>query len=215
MYNLTDESFDCPNCGIKNSTYIEESSLREEVRNNETSHFFNHLIIRCNNVKCNRLTYFIEEIGHRTDGDTFIKTSPYIHIFGYPSLNNELPEYIPEKIRRYYKEANLSLGFGLINAASAMCRRVIYELCDKLEAKGEDYKEKINNLGFDKRITDPLISIKNIGDETIHANPWDEETVTKALDAAGIIINMAYIQEERIKDFQKHYTKTNQIRSKS
>jgi hypothetical protein len=81
-------------------------------------------------------------------------------------------------------------------------------LCDKKKSVGKDYKEKIKNLGLDKRITDPLLNIKNIGDETVHVKGWDKETIEKAIDVLGIIIDMIYVQEERIKDFTKHYSKT-------
>jgi hypothetical protein len=104
---------------------------------------------------------------------------------------------------------------GLLSSSSVMCRKVIYEICDKQKSDGKDYKEKINNLGFDKRITDPLLNIKNIGDETVHAKSWDKVTIQKAIEALGIIIEMIYTQENRIKEFSKHYSKTKQERQRS
>lgn len=67
-------------------------------------------------------------------------------IFQYPSGKAELPDYIPENIRKFYREAVNAYNFGLLNSASIMCRKVIYELCDKQRTTGKDYKEKIKNL---------------------------------------------------------------------
>jgi hypothetical protein len=64
-------------------------------------------------------------------------------IFQYPSGKAELPEYIPENIRKFYREALDAYNLGLLNSASIMCRKVIYKLCDKKKSVGKDYKEKI------------------------------------------------------------------------
>lgn len=213
---LDKDYFDCPNCGIKNVIYETESIISEDwTEFPKESGFYrwgvNHLVIRCSRKDCKRLTYY-QVIDNWNREDVGYERAGSLILFQYPSGKSELPNYIPEKIRRYYKEAIEAYNFGLLNSASVMCRKVIYELCDRQKVSGKDYKEKIKNLGLDKRITDPLLNIKSIGDDTVHAIGWDKGTIEKALDALGIIINMIYIQEERIKDFSKAYTKKKQTR---
>lgn len=210
--------FDCPNCGINNVTYITESLVEEDwVNFPEDSEFLRwgvqHLVVRCARKECRRLTY-LQAISNWNKKEVGWERAGNLIIFQYPSGKSELPDYVDENIRKFYKEAVEAYSFGLLNSASVMCRKVIYELCDKKEAKGKNYKEKIKSLGFDKRITDPLLNIKNIGDDTVHAKGWDKDTIEKALVALGIIVDMVYVQEERIKSFSKDYSKKNQERIK-
>lgn len=222
MNNLSTDYFDCPNCGIKNVIYEKEFSQAEQigytVQEDEDEdpitifHLFTHYVIKCSRTDCGRLTYLkIKERIFRPSTRWVDLSPPEVEV-QYPSSNSVLPNYIPENIRRHFKEAIDAYNFGLLSASSIMCRKVIYQICDNRKSSGVDYKEKIKKLGFDKRITDPLLNIKNIGDETVHAKGWDKETVEKAIGALGIIIDMIYIQENRIKDFSKHYSKTNQDR---
>lgn len=203
---LDKDYFDCPNCGIKNVSYSIESNESEAWHDfpedvNYSRLGIKHIIVRCERKDCNRLTYY-QVISDWNKKDIGWEKVDNIILFQYPSGKSELPDYIPEGIRKYYKEAIEAYNFGLLNSASIMCRKVIYELCDKKKSSGSNYKEKIKNLGLDKRITDPLLNIKNIGDDTVHAKGWDKKTIEKAIDALGIIINMVYIQEERIKFLQ-------------
>jgi len=211
MRYLDKDYFDCPHCKIKNVTYTVLANVKEDWRFAEDEEFYRwgilHLIIQCNRHECKRLTYF-QILTDWNKKDVGYEEVNNLVIFQYPSGKAELPEYIPENIRKFYREAVDAYNFGLLNSASIMCRKVIYELCDKKKSVGKDYKEKIKNLGLDKRITDPLLNIKNIGDETVHVKGWDKETIEKAIDVLGIIIDMIYVQEERIKDFTKHYSKT-------
>lgn len=216
---LDKDYFDCPHCGIKNVTYTIEALVEEDwTKFSEDSEYFrwgiHHETIRCNRKECGRLTYFQLLNNWNKNGVGYERVGDIV-LFQYPSGKSELPDYVPENIRNFYKEAVDSYNFGLLNSASIMSRKVIYELCDKKGAKGDDYKEKIKNLGFDKRITDPLLNIKNIGDETVHAKGWNKETIEKALDVLGIIIEMVYVQEERIKDFSKEYSQINKDRIQS
>lgn len=210
MGHFDKDYFDCPHCKVKNVTYKILAEVEEDWRFPEEEEFYrwgvSHLIIQCNRKECKRLTYFQILTNWNKKNVGYEKVNDFI-IFQYPSGKAELPDYIPENIRKFYREAVDAYNFGLLNSASIMCRKVIYELCDKKRTTGKDYKEKIKNLGLDKRITDPLLNIKNIGDETVHAKGWDKETIEKAIDVLGIIIDMIYIQEERIKDFTKHYSK--------
>jgi len=211
--DLSTDYFDCPHCGIKNVIYKKESTEHEEVKYDTDSYYrWVHYIVKCTRESCGRLTYFrIKEQEIKPGRGWHEVDSKEVEI-QYPSDNSELPDYIPENIRKHYKEAVDACSFGLKSAASVMCRKVVYEICDIQGVEGRDYKEKIHNLGFDKRITDPLLNIKNIGDETVHAKGWDIETIQKAIDALGIIIDMMYTQENRIKAFSKQYTAKNQSR---
>lgn len=218
---LKDNNFDCPHCAIKRVTYttILDHGEKYVQRIDDNSYFkVRHTVVRCNDGQCNKITYFkTKQFIRHYPGP--MPTPPHSGsreiIFQYPIEGTELPEYIPGKIRDYYKEAVETFNYGFKNSASIMCRKTIYELCDRKKVNGKDYREKIKNLGLDKRITDPLLNIKNIGDETVHSEGWDEKTIEKAIGALGIIIEMIYVQEERIKDFSKHYTKTNQKKQKA
>lgn len=213
MAQLDKDYFDCPHCKIKNVTYEVLADVKEDWPFSEGEEFYrwgvSHLIIQCNREECKRLTYFQILTDWNKKDVGYERVNNFI-IFQYPSGKSELPNYIPENIRKFYREAVSAYNFGLLNSASVMCRKVIYELCDKKATTGKNYKEKIKNLGLDKRITDALLNIKNIGDETVHAKGWDKETIEKAIDVLGIIIDMIYIQEERIKNFTKHYSKAKQ-----
>lgn len=227
--NLSKDYFDCPHCGIKNVTYVKMAEVTEvlhcDMPSDESTPYdksvpwieyeISHYIVRCNREDCKRLTYFKIKERFMVPGSGWHNLDKKEVEIQYPSEESDLPDYVHESIRKYYKEAVSANNFGLLSSSSVMCRKVIYELCDKQKAKGKDYKEKIKNLGFDKRITDPLLNIKNIGDETVHAKGWDKDTVQKAIDAIGIIIDMIYTQENRIKDFSKHYTKVNKQRKKA
>lgn len=219
--DLSRDNFDCPHCGIKNVTYTVLSRDHEYLSYTDTNtgnYLFTidwgHYLIQCNRENCKKFTYLKIKEKIQKPGLGWSDIHPLEIEIQYPSSNALLPEYIPEKIRLYYKEAIDAYNFGLLSSASIMCRKCIYEICDKQKTTGDDYKQKIKNLGFDKRITDPLLNIKNIGDETVHSNGWDKETIEKAIDVLGIIIDMIYTQENRIKDFTKHYSKTNQTRIK-
>ncbi len=209
--------FDCPHCGIKRVSYEIVGSTKEVWNFPDDSKFsrwsVQHSILRCRRGECGRLTYF-QTVTERESRDGACENESET-IFQYPSTKVDLPDYIPQDIRRFYREAVEAYNFSLLNSASVMCRKTIYELCDKKAARGRDYREKIQNLGLDKRITDPLLNIKNIGDETVHAKGWDKETIGKAIDVLGILIDMLYVQEERIKDFTRHYSKAKQEKNKS
>jgi uncharacterized protein DUF4145 len=217
MEQFDKDYLDCPHCGINNVTFDILANEKEDRSFPEGRVFLRwgvmHYIIQCSRKECNRLTYFQvlkdwdkKDVGHERGTNSII--------FQYPSGKAELPEYIPENIRKYFREAVEAYNYNLLNSASVMCRKVIYELCDKQRATGENYSEKIKDLGLDKRITDPLLNIKNIGDDTVHAKGWDKKTVEKAIDVLGIIIEMIYIQEKRVKDFTKHYSKKKQDKNK-
>jgi len=214
--DLSTDFFDCPHCKINSVTYsvISETSDYEtyESEGRTGRYEIRHYIIRCNRQNCERLTYLKIKTRFNLPGTGWRELHPAIIEIQYPSGSSELPNYVPENIRKYFKEAVEAYSFGLHSAASIMCRKVIYEICDKQKVRGKDYKEKINNLGFDRRITDPLINIKNIGDESVHTKGWDSVTIQKAIDVLAIIIEMIYIQEQRIKDFTKHYTTENKNR---
>ena len=207
--------FDCPYCKTKKITYTDEAYEKDDwfIDNEDKtrSHFrTSHFLLRCNG--CNYTTY-IKRVNKLTPRYQLPATEgEIISLMQYPSENESLPSYINENIRKFYSEAIEAFNFGLLNSASAMCRRTIYEICDKKKVEGKDYQEKIKNLGLDKRITDPLLNIKNIGDESLHAKGWDVETIKKAINALGLIIDLMYVAEEKIKDFSKHYTKVNQTR---
>jgi len=214
MEYLNDRYFDCPHCKIKRVTYNVIAKVEEGLENVQENwdlaeddevyqYRTRHLIVQCN--QCNRLTYFKIVTGY--DGNKGYKGVDNLIIFQYPSGKAELPEYVPENIRKFYQEAVDAYNFGLLNSASIMCRKVIYELCDKKRSTGRDYKEKIKNLGLDKGITDPLLNLKNIGDETVHAKGWGREMIRKAIDTLSIIIDKIYVQEEQIKNFTKNYSK--------
>ncbi|MDO8240966.1 MAG: DUF4145 domain-containing protein [Candidatus Moranbacteria bacterium] len=207
--------FNCPHCKTKMVTYKEESceihdwSVKKE---DDTSDHFrvSHFLLRCNG--CDDITYIkrvSSTIMHYQSRPT---ENELISLMQYPAERDFLPEYINGNIRKFYLEAVEAYNFGLLNSASAMCRRTIYEICDKKKVAGKDYGEKIKNLGLDKRITDPLLNIKNIGDDSLHATGWNADTVKKAIDALGLIIDLMYVAEEKIKDFSKHYTKENKAR---
>lgn len=215
-FDITKDYFDCPHCGIKKVTYATMASVTENydiydngkfISSNEVENF----LIRCNRKDCERITYFLI-LTHLSVPGT--KNEPNEVLMQYPSQDYEIPEYIPKTIRKFFREAIKAYSFGLPNSASAMCRRTIYEICNKQKTQGRDYKQKIINLGLDKRITDPLLNIKSIGDDTLHSEGWDKETIKMAIDTLGIIINMIYIQEERIKDFSKDYSKAKQLKGK-
>ena len=216
---LDTDYFDCPHCGVKNVTYnVLAKFVDEWPFSDDHDTFFRwgvaHLILQCTRKDCQRLTYF-QLIVNWNKKDLGYQEVDNLINFQYPGQEPVLPDYIPERIRRYYLEAIRAYNFGLRDSASIMCRKVIYELCDKQKATGRDYKEKISNLGLDKRITDPLLNIKNIGDETVHSTGWDDETIRRAIDALGIIIDMVYVQEQRIKDFSRHYSKAAQGRKQT
>lgn len=218
MY-LDKDYFDCPHCDIKNVTYQILGTVPEEISDfDETSEYIRwgvfNLLLRCSRKECQRVTY-VRVINNWNKKEIGYENANNQIIFQYPSQKNDLPDYIPANIRKYFKEAVEAFSFGLYNSASMMCRKVIYELCDKKSSGGEDYKEKIINLGFDKRITDPLLNIKNIGDDTVHANGWDKGTIKEALEAVGIIIEMVYVQEQRIKQFSSSYSKKVQKNKKN
>lgn len=218
--DLSKDYFNCPHCGIKNVIYNKQSEHHENIRYefNENSeaqwiiYDIAHYIIKCKRESCERLTYIKVKEQYSIPGSGWRDLEPREVDIQYPSGSSQLPDYVPENIRKFYREAVDALNFGLLSSASVMCRKIIYEICDKQKVGGKDYKEKIKNLGFDKRITDPLLNIKNIGDETVHAKSWDAETIQKAVDILAIIIDMIYTQEERIKDFSKHYSKINKDR---
>ncbi len=225
MKDISKDYFDCPVCGVKNVMYKIESEDFEEYKVDNTEgkqiggivpewilYEVKHLILRCKRTACERLSYFKVIIKLTVPGTGLF---PDELIFQYPADQVELPNYIPNNLRKYFKEAVEAFSFGLLNSASVMCRKVVYELCDKKAVSEDDYKQKISNLGLDKRITDPLLNIKNIGDETVHAQGWDAVTIGKAIEALRIILDMIYIQEERIKDFTKHYSKENQTRKQN
>jgi hypothetical protein len=218
MNDLSQDYFDCPHCGVKSVIYKNEAQIPEyEIVTIEAvpiTFEWMHHIVKCTRKGCEKLVYLkVREQFHRpgTIWQELTGEGRIVEI-QYPTNNSQLPDYIPEKIRRYYKEAMDAFTFGLLSSASIMCRKVIYEICDKQNSVGDDYKEKIKNLGFDKRITDPLLNIKNIGDDTVHANGWDKNTIEKALNALAIIIDMIYTQENRIKEFSTHYSQVNQQR---
>lgn len=220
--DLSKDYFDCPHCGIKNVIYDTQSSNHEQIvhktgegRSDWIAYDWAHYIVKCHREGCNRLTYIKVKEKFSMPGRGWDDVSEREVEIQYPSSNSTLPDYIPENIRKHYKEAVNAYNFGLLSSASVMCRKVIYEICDKQKTKGTDYKDRIKKLGFDKRITDPLLNIKNIGDETVHAKSWDKNTIQKAIDALGIIIDMIYTQENRIKDFSSHYSKVNQDRKNS
>ncbi len=218
--DLSKDYFDCPHCGIKNVYYKKQSVHKESVKYQFEKaaipwafYEFSHYIIMCSREECSRLTYFKIKERILTPGHGWQDLELKEIEIQYPSSTSQLPEYVPEKIRKFYREAVDALNFSLLSSASIMCRKVVYEICNKQKVIGKDYKEKIKNLGFDKRITDPLLNIKNIGDETVHANGWDKITIRKAMDVLAIIIDKVYTQEERIKDFTNHYSKTNKTRN--
>ncbi len=219
MNDLSKDYFDCPHCGIKSVAYEKVTSASEleyeQMKENQQSQItYNlmHYIVKCRRAECERLTYIKIKEEFMVPGRGWNNLDEKVIEIQYPSNISQLPDYIPENIKRFYKEAVDGYNFGLLSSASIMCRKVIYEICDKQKTTGGDYKDKITNLGFDKRITDPLLNIKNIGDETVHAKSWDKVTVEKAIDVLGIIIDMIYTQENRIKDFSKHYSIKNQER---
>lgn len=209
---LDKDYFDCPHCGIKRVSYKTVGSAKEDWKFSDDNEFYRwgvlHTILQCKREECQRMTYvqMLTDWNRRDSG----WESVHRQIFQYPPTTMDLPDYVPENIRKFYREAVEAYNFGLLNSASIMCRKTIYALCDKKASTGQDYKEKIQNLGLEKRITDPLLNIKSIGDDTVHAKGWDKETVEKAIDVLGIIIDMIYVQEERIKDFTKHYSKAKQ-----
>jgi hypothetical protein len=219
--DLSIDSFDCPHCGIKSVMYSvrqedhEYLAYTQEEMPTKFSLDWGHYLVECKRENCQRLTYIKVKTAIQTPGHGWLNLNPREVEIQYPSNNSSLPEYIPENIKKYYKEALEAYNFNLLSSASIMCRKVIYEICDKQKVEGVDYKEKIKNLGFDKRITDPLLNIKNIGDETVHARGWDKITIQKAIDVLGIIIDMIYIQENRIKDFTNHYSQNNQVRKET
>lgn len=206
--------FNCPHCNTKNTTYTLKAKIDDSVRRvTKTGSIegedFLHVLVKCNDIECGRITYFQILQGSLTSENGYQNIDDLVY-FQYPSRYYELPSYIPQKIANYYREAIQAYDFGLLNSASIMCRKTIYEICDKNKANGRDYKEKIKDLGLDKRITDPLLNIKSIGDDTVHATGWDVETVFKSIEALGIIIDMIYTQEERIKAYSKHFSRKKQ-----
>lgn len=217
LNGILDETiFDCPHCNTKNTTYTLVSSTFERqhsLTEEGKTESIQHKILKCNNPKCGRITYFQLLVGISIPVSGYHNTEPVI-LFQYPSRYYNLPNYIPQKILDYYKEAIQAYDFNLLNSASVMCRKAIYEICDKNSTKGKNYKEKIKSLGLDKRITDPLLNIKTIGDDTVHATGWDAETILKSIEALGIIIDMIYTQEERIKSYSKHFSKKKQENKK-
>jgi hypothetical protein len=216
--DLSTDFFDCPYCGIKSVMYSIQKEDHEylhytqEEKPTRYSIDWGHYLIQCKRDNCQRLTYIKVKLAFQGPGLGWQQLNPREVEIQYPSNNSILPDYIPENIKKYYKEAIEAYNFNLLSSASIMCRKVVYEICDKQKVTGSDYKEKIKDLGFDKRITDPLLNIKNIGDETVHAKGWDKITIEKAIDVLGIIIDMIYTQENRIKDFTNHYSQNNQIR---
>jgi hypothetical protein len=218
--DLSTDHFDCPHCGIKRVTYEKVSSASETLTYKQPeesdhewiSYLWMHYVVKCNREVCRRMTYLKVCEKYMLPPGRWMDLETRTVEIQYPSNNSSLPDYVPADIRKHYKEAVDAFNFGLHSSASVMCRKVIYEICDKQKVSGVDYKDKIKNLGFDKRITDPILNIKNIGDETVHAKGWDRETIQKAMDVLAIIIDMIYTQENRIKEFSKHYSKTNQTR---
>lgn len=211
MINFQDQTFNCPYCEAKKITFdiVSRGKVDKHVSDKKNLEL-EHVLVCCRG--CSKTSYFQFLVDTDFRGNVSIRLA---QAFQYPYDEVELPEYIPENIRRFFKEAVVGFGLGLLNSSSAMCRRTIYEICDKKNVTGKDYKEKIKNLGLDKRITDPLLNIKDIGDDGMHNKCWDSLTIEKAIKALRLIIDYLYIAEEHIKDFSKQYTKEKMMRNKA
>lgn len=95
---------------------LKKIGTSQKMRNFIVGEFF-ILIIQCNRHECNRLTYFqmLTDWNKKDVGQEEVNN---LVIFQYPSGKAELPEYIPENIRKFYQEAVDAYNFGLLNSAS-------------------------------------------------------------------------------------------------
>lgn len=202
--------FDCPHCGIKNVVYKVVGRNHNVLENNDTTLDYTHLLVQCTRSECEKTTYFIVNNSYFDPSQGNFDLNEIA--FQYPVDGSDLSKHVPSKIRKMYKEAKDAFGFGLMDSSSMMARKTIYAICDDRGIEGNDYKEKIKNLPLKKEITDPLLNIKYIGDETVHSEGWNKQTVVKALDALGLIIELIYVSEAKIQEFAKHYNKENQSR---
>ena len=200
--------FNCPHCGTKLITFHQEGYALDDFRlGRREGLIFQHYLLRCNG--CRRITYIQTQKEMTKEGilkEVFVKIQQ-------PYSKEEVSEYIPKSVRKPYEEAIRGFNTGLLDSASGMCRKTIYKILDERGIKGSDYKDKIKNLGLDERITRPLLNIKNIGDESLHAESWDSKTIGKAIEALGIIMDLIYASEQKIKQFANHYSQANQSRN--
>ena len=106
MKYLDKDYFDCPHCKIKNVTYKVLARVKENWHFAENEEFYRWGILHFNySIYWNKKDVGYEEVNN-------------LVIFQYPSGKAELPEYIPENIRKFYQEAVDAYNFGLLNSAS-------------------------------------------------------------------------------------------------
>ena len=134
---------------------------------------------RCPNLECRAHVFVIVE-----DSNDVIASYPPERI-DFDATN------LPPEVQAALEEAITCHANACYKAAAMMARKTLEELCDKQEAKGDNLKDRIRNLGtkavVPKELFDGLDDIRLLGNDAAHVVSKDYEDIGEEEVDIGIL----------------------------
>lgn len=231
MENFSPNSslFDCPDCGaIKIGMVIQQTvegptllapESDDQPASYRVHHAHAHYIVRCNN--CHKQAYvyarrMVFEPKNRvpsvvSNANVMNRRAKNQHevVATWPMKNRfTITPHTPKLIREPFKQAASAQSVNAPLAAAGAIRKAVYELCNDQGVEGGDYSEKVRALPVDQSLKTTLLAVKDISDESLHADDWGYKLVEGALKAFSIVCNRIYSDKEELKAFVDEYSIT-------
>ena len=209
-YFINSSIYNCPYCNRRHVSY---TLLRQVSFHWSENKDCNAYFVQCDSCKhiSMHLSYYdlydSKYGGFRTGLDLDE------HIFySVPTSFFVVDSRIPNIIRELITEAEGCVKMNYLTGASACCRKAIYELTVKEEAKGEDYEARIKFLKkkfptVDSQLFDTLCHIKDMTSDKIHEQSWDKwdaKHLKFFLETLKVVLHEIYVvPDEKKKRFQR------------
>lgn len=115
----------------------------------------------------------------------------------------EVPEFTPDSIGDFLKEAKKSFATGATTASAIMARKSLEETVKHFGATGNNLKEKINDLGAKGLITQSFVNwaheVRYIGNDAAHeSSPVSKEDAQQAVSFTEMFLTYVFTMPGQI-----------------
>ena len=197
----------CPHCHHP-TVFTQVTSVHAE----EISAEFQRLAV---GMLCQGCLKHILAIAMKTRHRSVASTLAYLEHYPLGVPDDSVHSAVPISIAADFSEALRCFFIRSYKACVAMCRRSVEASCHDLGAKGNNLKERIDNLAATGRITEPLKDmahkVRLTANEELHGKPEDLDMFTEP-EAEGIVefvreyFHHVYVMPEKLANYGKPHT---------
>lgn len=175
-YFIDDKAFNCPFCGLRNTTYTILAVIEHDISKNKKGKVIFVRCERCSKISVHFAPYDVKVTKWDSSKTGVVKTNGYEQFFNVayeiffkntdsadtiidldskiyhsiPSSFFSMDERIPKEMRRLFDEAQECKKSNFKIGASACLRKLIYTLLfDQLNKKAGKTKQSLKNLGYE------------------------------------------------------------------